>query len=379
MSKQKYNNLITGLAIASLFVAFFIGNINTEKNRYANIEATSHHEITRIEHIAEGDFAYKADKNLGRVAVAEAQGYGGPLKVVVLADSLGAVQNVFLGKNSETVAYITKLKRNAYFDQYHNKTLGDAFVVHNDLDAVSGATISSVAISHAVRQASHQLAEDYFSMPVKTFQQAWNFGLKEILAIVIFVLAFLSAFLRNKKLKIISLSISLVVLGFMFNSSVSVSHFGRLLLGYFPDIHEHFVWWLLMGSTLLAIIFYGRNIYCHAMCPFNMVQTLLNKLSGMNLHVTKEINKVLIRLPKVLLWVCLMLILLSKNSTLASYEPFSLVFSLEGVGIQWYIMPAALFGSLMVSNFFCRYFCPVGAGFNLVLKARTHVVKKIKK
>ncbi|WP_299523746.1 4Fe-4S binding protein [uncultured Lutibacter sp.] len=51
-----------------------------------------------------------------------------------------------------------------------------------------------------------------------------------------------------------------------------------------------------------------------------------------------------------------------------------MLFSLEGVGIQWYILPAALIGSLFFSNFFCRFFCPVGGALRWVQKMRKVVL-----
>ena len=43
-----------------------------------------------------------------------------------------------------------------------------------------------------------------------------------------------------------------------------------------------------------------------------------------------------------------MLIFLSSHPTLGSYEPFALMFSLTGAGIQWYILPLSLIGSFFV-------------------------------
>jgi polyferredoxin len=87
--------------------------------------------------------------------------------------------------------------------------------------------------------------------------------------------------------------------------------------------------------------------------------------------------KYLRRTPTVLLWVSLVLILISQNPTISAYEPFALLFSLEGAGIQWYILPASLIGSMFVSDFFCNFFCPVGAGFGWLRKNRNQLIKTI--
>jgi polyferredoxin len=54
-------------------------------------------------------------------------------------------------------------------------------------------------------------------------------------------------------------------------------------------------------------------------------------------------------------------------------------FSLDGFGIQWYILPAALIGSLFISDFFCHYFCPVGASFSWLIDIRHSLIKHLKK
>jgi len=66
--------------------------------------------------------------------------------------------------------------------------------------------------------------------------------------------------------------------------------------------------------------------------------------------------------------------LISSNPTIAAYEPFAMLFSLEGYGVQWYILPATLVASLFISNFFCHYLCPVGATFKWIQKQRRTLI-----
>jgi uncharacterized protein with FMN-binding domain len=361
--------------LISLFIAFYIGNTNKTTHDYENIKVFSEHRYSHVEEKQDGIIVCVSKEKIGWIENSCEQGYGGPVQVFVLADSTGNIREIFLGEHSETLAYVNKLKRNGYFDQYKGIQLNSEFVLNNDIDAVSGATVSSRAIAQACRNAAHKIAKNNFEMEIPEISTQVHFGLKQIITCVIFLFGLISVYMKNKNLKLISLSISVVAFGFLFNSAISVSHFGRLLLGYLPSLEEHFIWWLLMGGTVLAIFIFSRNVYCQALCPFHGIQLLLNKLSGLNLKLPAKINKVLIKLPKFLLWICLILILISKNSTIASYEPFSMMFSLEGIGIQWYILPAALFGSLIMSNFFCRYFCPVGASFTILLRVRTSMNK----
>jgi polyferredoxin len=71
------------------------------------------------------------------------------------------------------------------------------------------------------------------------------------------------------------------------------------------------------------------------------------------------------------------LIFISAHPALGSYEPFAMMFSLEGLGIQWYILPAALLGSFFVPSFWCRLFCPVGLFLNEGVRARRAIRERL--
>lgn len=373
-----HRKLINGFAIVSLFIAFYIGQASNSK-----IKQLSHSDLFEkycIESVTEDRGvlnAYSKKQFVGFLSTGTAQGYGGPLEVLMLTDSTGYVKAVDMVYNTETYSYITKLNNNRYFDQYKKKASNDKYLIHEDISVVSGATVSSNAIAIAGRQAAWKIAKNKFALSLPHLGNAWIFGQAEVLAILIFLLAILSAFWKKTVLRYLALFSSFVVLGFIYNASISLSHIGRMVLGYLPDIRQHFVWWLFLGGNIMLIVFLGRNVYCSSACPFHAAQVLLHKLSGMNLKLAPKLSRILIKTPKVLLWASLMLILVSKNPTLVSYEPFAMFFSLEGIGIQWYILPSALVGSLFVSNFFCRFFCPVGASFNVLLSYRRRIVKRI--
>jgi len=115
------------------------------------------------------------------------------------------------------------------------------------------------------------------------------------------------------------------------------------------------------------------------MCPFRATQVFLHKISGINLKLPPKLARVLTKTPFILLWISLILIFISANPTISSYEPFAMMFSLKGVGIQWYILPASLIGALFFSNFFCTFFCPVGGYLRWTLKIRKHIIDRFKK
>ena len=369
---------IKGFALASLLAAFFIGQLGSgDDNPFLDSTMLARYHIDHLIQEQNGLNAYAKDSLIGIVATGSSQGFGGPLEIIILSDTAARILDVELGENSETPSYVEKLNKKAFFRQFRGMELNRSFVLSDQVEAVSGATISSRAIASACREASWTLAADTFSLPLPELKRSWDFGLKEILASVVFVLALFTMFLKKKALRYIALFVSFITLGFMFNASLSVAYFGRLILGYLPDIREHFVWWLLLGGTIITIFIYGRNIYCHSICPFHGAQILLHKISGFNLSLRPRLNKALMKIPAYLLWLCLVLILISRNPTLSSFEPFSMLFTLEGAAIQWFILPLALLGSLVFSDFFCRFFCPVGAGFKFLIDGRRSLLNWI--
>jgi hypothetical protein len=313
--------------------------------------------------------AFRGKDLVGLISLDNAKGYGGPMEVAVLIDSTNRIRYIEMVLDRETVAYISKLRRSKYFDQFTGKYINDAFIYGQDINVVSGATLSSVAITEAVRNSVHTIAREK-KLEIQPVLIKWQFGYKEIMVIIIFIIGVISIIAKKKRIRYLSLFCSFIIIGFLLNESLSITHFGRVLLGFIPDFKKHFIWWLLMGGTLCTIVGLGRNVYCHALCPFSATQIMLHKISGLNFRIPHSLYRVIRYTPGFLLWLCILIILISRNPTLASFEPFAMFFSLNGIGIQWYILPASLIGSLFVSNFFCNLFCPVGAGFRFLLSIR---------
>jgi polyferredoxin len=70
--------------------------------------------------------------------------------------------------------------------------------------------------------------------------------------------------------------------------------------------------------------------------------------------------------------------LVTVNPSAGAYEPFSMIFSLQGDGIQWFIMPAVIVGCFFIPDMFCRFFCPAGEMLTLLVNLRNTLVYQIK-
>lgn len=109
--------------------------------------------------------AYDGEKLVGYVFSAFPKGYGGEIKVTVGIGSNKMVSGVSIGENKETPGLGTKASEDGFIGQYSEKEIQKAFKVvkrsataDNEIQAISGATITSKAVTSAV-QASAELGD----------------------------------------------------------------------------------------------------------------------------------------------------------------------------------------------------------------------------
>ena len=302
--------------------------------------------------------------------VSRVQGWGGPLCLAVAIDPSGVIQGVYVLDHNETLAFFYRLEKREFFKQFTSKHVSDLLRPDEDIDTVTQATVSSEAFAKAVRLGSHWAGREVFSLDIPSESSLWKFGWQEGLLILLFGAAGLSLKTSQRWVRALIMAAAFLVLGFKLNASLSIAHYGALLLGYVPDITQNTFWWILVVGALLVIVILKRNLYCHTLCPFGNLQELNFQISGINLPLSKGVIGAARALPYILTWLALMVIFLKRNPAGGSFEPFPTLFGFEGLEIQWMILPAVIVGSFFITRFFCRFFCPVGTLLNQVLKAR---------
>jgi Na+-translocating ferredoxin:NAD+ oxidoreductase subunit G len=99
-------------------------------------------------------------KTVGFVFNVSPKGYGGPIDVTVGIGVDGSVTGVKLGENKETPGLGTKVAEAPFITQYDGKNIKTVFELvkkppaGNQIQAISGATISSRAVNSAVQAAA---------------------------------------------------------------------------------------------------------------------------------------------------------------------------------------------------------------------------------
>jgi Na+-translocating ferredoxin:NAD+ oxidoreductase RnfG subunit len=368
------------LAYISLAIAFIVGMVSGDENYEDIIRAKfQDQKLTKVnDDPLVFQLGEKGDGPGDYVLVQTGQGYGGPfvLGLRILKD--GKVHEVIPLDHKETPAFVKRIENTNYRAQFMGKSLADDFIVGIDIDAVSGATVTTMAVTEAVRKGAHLAAVEKFKMDPKWKKAPWKFGLGEILILVIFVLAFVPTVYQKKPWKHIYLATTIGIVGFYLNAAISVGSLSGLFMGYIPGIQGHLIWWILVVGTVLGIVLLGKNVYCFRLCPFYGVQYLLTKLSGSRFNPSRAILKRSKSVANFLLWLALMTSFLASHPALGSYEPFAMMFSLNGVGIQWFLLPLALIGSFFISTFWCRFFCPCGHALTKLSQLRKNMLKIIK-
>lgn len=93
-----------------------------------------------------------AGQVVGLLTEGSVAGYGGPITFSLAVDGEGKVVSVGVISQSETPGIGDKIKQQPFLDQFTGKTAADALTVGQDIDNISGATVSATALTTGVRQ-----------------------------------------------------------------------------------------------------------------------------------------------------------------------------------------------------------------------------------
>ncbi|WP_260338192.1 FMN-binding protein [Vibrio ponticus] len=368
--------LVTPLALVSLLLAWWLGY--SQQLGLSHILA-SHFNVSQVSQTEgqEYQFSYPKLGATSQVFAASANGYGGPLVMAFEIDANQRIRNATLVEHIDTPGYVVNVINQRFLDRLNGKSITAALRNGDDIDGVSGATLTVDGMTEAVRKAAHEAAIERGLSPVvveRPLRFQWTDGVLTLLVLMVLFERKMPANLRKYHIMLVGV-LSVVVIGFWANMALSVASLSSLFLGYWPDPRQNPSLYILLFAVLIGIVWLGKNLYCSQLCPFHHIQRWLHKLGKNNFALSEWINRYGVQVINLLLWSALMLIFVTRNPAVASYEPFSMLFSLDGVGVQWYILPLALFGSFFIKDYWCRLFCPLGRGLNILVEQRQQARK----
>lgn len=288
------------------------------------------------------------------------KGYAGPTPLLIALDKDGKIMQVKLLPNKETPGFLNSVIKAGYLDSWNGLTVDEA--LQKNVDAVSGATYSSKGIQNSLKArlavVSRQSVAD----------TADNSALLPNICILLVVIMALICFFnpqKTKTLRLVTLLLSIGILGFWRNASMS-------LLKFYSWLTSGITWpleWAMVAIFALAVLlplFTGRAFYCTYLCPMGALQELAGKACKKKVNVPKTAVTILLIIRKLFLLTLLILVAANAGIDLAFAEPFS-VFSVQSITLFSIVFAAiVLVVSLFINRAWCRFLCPTGLLFDLV-------------
>ena len=358
--------LIVGIALVAIISGYLIGAAirDTGDDKAYIFFRTILPEAARYEPISASKArAYDADGNLiAYIGFAESTGYGGPMLVGTIVFPSGRLGIPVILEHNETPSWLVRVLPS--LPRYERLSADDPIRLGYDIDAITGATLTVRAISDAVRESAHSIAISELGLvPQRTDDGGWHFGRGEIAVIILFLLSYIVAQVKQlRKFRLVVLCLGIVILGIRLNRALSIVQFSSLMLGNFPPPSINLLFYIVIIGALLPILLFGKNLYCSHVCPFCGIQELLHKVTGKNI----TLGKLMIwfaRLRNLLLFISLMGVMITANVNIFFYEPFGLAFGLDRNTelYLWVILFAVLALGFVFRRFWCFALCPAGA------------------
>lgn len=191
----------------------------------------------------------------------------------------------------------------------------------------------------------------------------------EVAALLLLLALVMFAFLRkNSTVRWIALTLTLLYLGFVNGTFLSISHITNGLKQGPALFMNDLPLLLIVVFTLVTTLFWGR-VFCSSLCPFGALQDFISRFTPRHfqMKVPQAIHDKAIYLKYVVLaFIILMSLTYSELSVFQYFEPFGTLFYQSQSVLLWGILLLFLLGSTFVSRFYCRYACPLGAALGVV-------------
>ena len=309
----------------------------------------------------------------------ESWGYREQIATLVGVDSKGKITGVKVLSEFESPRYTKGLLADGswFLTQFEEKDAGDNFILELDVNAITGATITSSTVTRSIKAGLELVTEQVLNQHVDKDNPVKHLFLQHLLWQIDFIflwamvgLAFWSFFKKNEALRYFILGLNFAYLGILMGGGFSINDVLRFLSLHIPVFLNNLYWYSLVVIVIGLTVFAGR-FYCGWLCPFGAITEVLFRLVPIEWKITVEADRYLKVVKYVNLGILLIISLLFANNILAIYlagviEPFATFFNLHGDLISWMWLILMLVFSVVISRFYCRYFCPLGAFFALV-------------
>lgn len=376
------NKILVSLAIISLICAGIYGLLPKSvdiESYVSTIGGTDDFELLTFSSSYNG-YLYSIENgngsSIGYVTVTEGYGYGGNTKVVINWSISGIIRDLYVPAHQDDTEWFDKLYRYEYLNQYINRAFSEPLVIGSDVDAVSGATVSSKGVAAAV-QYGRKLVAEQLGEPYPIPESSISFGYPEILLLfglgLVIIIRSVPVLRKIKWLRYLTLLYGLLVIGMWLTVPLSLVNFVTWLTGNPPDLATGLVVYILFFGILGLAIFNGKNYYCFWLCPFSAVQEVTHGIGRGGVKPSPSWNKILRNVRYFILWLAVLLVLIFSRPSLSTFEPWGTLFSQNGSVLDWMLLAFTLAASFFIFNIWCKYLCPVGAVLDITIKVRKKI------
>ena len=290
------------------------------------------------------------------------RGYAGPIRMLLRLDEAGHITGLRILAHNETRNYVHRLETPEFLGQFIGKSVRDPFVIDEDMDGISRATVTVQAVGDTLRESGRAVARDVLGLEVPGTKGRGG-NVTRALVYGILLLSIGTLFLLSKrKTRLLrwrdaSLLASLGIVGLWLSSPFSILHVLNVVMTGFPS---HALWYVAVAAIFLTFLLWGR-FYCGWLCPFGALAEFLNRLPFRKWEVEAPFEGRWRNAKYVLLGLAIAAAAYSGRPGAAGFETYVTLFSGNGTWPAWTLVVFVLLGEFWISRFWCRYLCPVGA------------------
>lgn len=352
-------------ALSAVLSEEAIRRLDPSQKVVAGSEPFLHHRLEGVRD-PEGDAVAVAT-----MAVApDIRGWGGAFNLALSVGVDGRVRRVRVMSHRETPAYVPDLA--AFLGRFEGTSVGElAAATSPGVDAITGATVTSEAMSAAIRTTATAVGRDLLAMRLPAAPPVPSLGSRLTdprVAWVLLVLAGAVAVHRRGPQRVRMGFLAIVLVGSaFFDVQLSASWLQSLARMEPPSPVANPALWLLTFGVLGLAVLQGP-VYCAHACPFGAAQEWIGRLgvfAGWR-RTPPPAPRDRFRAAKYALLVLVAVTPLFPDAAGAlGWDPLAAVFASRPPGLGLAVVGIVAVASLAWFRPWCRFLCPVGAFLNL--------------